>query len=324
MKSILDSLYLPYLSKIGFSLAKDCEPGGGVRYELDPALGAGSVWVYPVDHLFAITINDLVFRCDVSLRYDQPSFLNVGIYGEPAASLPDGRAACGGESLAGYVGYVHEYQMLVSRGVPVRSVGINLMPAFYKGVLPGRFAEEIRALPEICSMLDGSVAIPEAAAALRQIRSFRPSAKMASLYYESKVLEIVSWLVQWGLDRKAHLASARRSDGDLDSLEAVREHIRRHYARQQPLDALARLAHMSPSALTSGFKRAYGMTMTEYAQSVRIEKSKEMLLNSRKGIKEVAQAVGYGKHASFTELFKRMTGLTPKEFRRNTAPDRFG
>ncbi|RED60533.1 helix-turn-helix transcriptional regulator [Cohnella phaseoli] len=318
MKSILDSLYLPYLSQIGFSPAADCDSGGGIRYELDPALGTGSVWVYPVDHLFAITINDLAFRCDVSLQYDQPSFLNVGIYEEVADGSPTG----GEESLTGYVGYEHEYRMRFPRSVPVRSVGINLMPAYYKGILPGRFAEEIRALPEICSMLNGSFAIPEAAAALRQIRSYRPSPKVANMYYESKVLEIVSFLMQWGLDRKAHLASAHRADGDLDSLEAVREHIRRNYARQQALDALARLACMSPSALTSGFKRAYGMTMTEYAQSVRIEKSKDLLLNSGKGIKEVAQAVGYGKHASFTELFKRMTGLTPKEFRRITAPDR--
>lgn len=49
---------------------------------------------------------------------------------------------------------------------------------------------------------------------------------------------------------------------------------------------------------------------------VRTDKAKEMLLNSGKGVGEIAGAVGYKRHGSFSEVFKRITDLTPYEFRR--------
>lgn len=317
MENIIDALYKPYFSKIGFAPANESFKYPGLRYEIDPSIGKGFCWIYPVDQLFAITVNELVFNCDISLQYEQNEFLNVGSYDAPMADWVSNRMDARSASLVAYVGHKHEYRMNFPKDVPVRSIGINLMPVFYKEILPVRFSEEIRHLPALFSMLDGGVTIPEVEKSLNQIRAYRPSGRLSRMYFEGKVLEIVSLIMQWGMDQRSFQSANRLPDKDLESLELVRTYVRSHIASPVPLVALSKMACMSTSKLTNCFKRAYGVTISEYMQMVRIEKSKELLLHSNRGIKEIAQAVGYNKHASFSELFKRVTGFTPHEFRRN-------
>ncbi|MBU5439578.1 helix-turn-helix domain-containing protein [Tissierella sp. MSJ-40] len=52
-------------------------------------------------------------------------------------------------------------------------------------------------------------------------------------------------------------------------------------------------------------------------QSLRIEKAKDLILNFNQEIGEVANAVGYKFHGSFSEMFKRATDFTPNEFRKS-------
>lgn len=318
MESILDTLFLPYLSKIGLSPVEDkynlkrC----GICYELDPSIGKGYYWVYPFDNLYAITVCDLIFNCDISLQYEHPVFLSLGYYESSLANLICNRKVYQTEGLMAYIGYEDEYKQTLQKNLPIRSVCINLMPEFYKKILPTKYLEDFRALPSICSRLDGTDTIPEVEMVLKQIRASKPSNHFAQMYYEGKVLEIISLVMQWGTNELKFQSTLQFPNKDLESLNMVCAHIERNYAEQISLDMLTRIACMSSSKLTCYFKQAYGVTITEYVQMIRVKKAKEMLLNSKWGIGEIAHAVGYKMHASFSEVFKRMTGFTPNEFRR--------
>ncbi|MNR47856.1 Arabinose operon regulatory protein [compost metagenome] len=62
------------------------------------------------------------------------------------------------------------------------------------------------------------------------------------------------------------------------------------------------------------------MTLTQYVTAERIHKAKAMLIGGVP-VQEVASAVGYEERRYFSDMFKKMTGMTPSEFRASYAPD---
>ena len=63
------------------------------------------------------------------------------------------------------------------------------------------------------------------------------------------------------------------------------------------------------------FKKATSNTVTEYIQRVKIEAAKKNLEKGRKNVNEVMYEVGYNDTKAFRTIFKRITGLSPIEYR---------
>jgi YesN/AraC family two-component response regulator len=63
------------------------------------------------------------------------------------------------------------------------------------------------------------------------------------------------------------------------------------------------------------FKDYTGGNFIDYLMEIRICKSKELLAETNGKIRDIAEAVGYANVNSFTRIFKKMTGLTPSEYR---------
>ena len=81
------------------------------------------------------------------------------------------------------------------------------------------------------------------------------------------------------------------------------------------VDDLADQFAMSRRTLERRFKKATSNTITEYIQRVKVEAAKKSLESSRKNVTEVMYDVGYSDTKSFRDLFRRITGLTPIEYR---------
>ena len=58
-----------------------------------------------------------------------------------------------------------------------------------------------------------------------------------------------------------------------------------------------------------------GINLSEFIDDSRIRRAKELLLNNELMVREVALQVGYESAHSFTRLFKKLTGMTPQEYR---------
>lgn len=71
------------------------------------------------------------------------------------------------------------------------------------------------------------------------------------------------------------------------------------------------------SYLSTKFKKHMGIGLSEYIQSIRINKSKELLKTSNKKIESVANDVGYFSLRTFVRVFKNNEGITPAEYRKN-------
>ena len=97
-------------------------------------------------------------------------------------------------------------------------------------------------------------------------------------------------------------------------VKQVQEFIEENFYQTIQVSGLAAMVNITPRTLNRRFQSAVAMRPIEYIQAVRIEQAKRLLELGDVTIKSLAEQVGYDDISSFTRLFKRATGLTPKEY----------
>lgn len=93
--------------------------------------------------------------------------------------------------------------------------------------------------------------------------------------------------------------------------------IRESYAQKFSLEAVANTLHINKYYLLRIFKSETGMTLLEYHNFVRCKEAEALLQSQEYSISMVASMVGYVSASHFTQVFRRITGLTPSEYRRS-------
>jgi transcriptional regulator GlxA family with amidase domain len=102
------------------------------------------------------------------------------------------------------------------------------------------------------------------------------------------------------------------NDGEV---RKAQEHIETHYQNKITVDELAGMVAVSRRSFERRFKEATDNTVIEYLQRVKVEAAKRSFESSRKNISEVMFDVGYTDTKAFRNVFKKITGLTPIEYR---------
>ncbi|PIE71893.1 MAG: hypothetical protein CSA22_00610 [Deltaproteobacteria bacterium] len=308
--------YIAYLTEAGFypvdtaATRRHC----GSSYELDAALGKGNIWCYGVDNLYGIVVSDFVFNCDVTAQFAHSPFFLIGL---TTATHPNQQPEVDQKhpSLFTYVGQDDVFQGGFERGTLVRNVSVSFLPDFYTDFLPGRYPL-ISSLEPIFTAINDNDAIPEVTEVLHQLSSFRPVGNIARLYYDSKVTELFSMMLQREIDRQSLPVDNPVPACDLANLHQVMAYLNAHYTKEIYLKTLARQAGMSQTKLTALFKQVYGTTISDHIRRLRINLAKEMLADGNRKIASIAQTVGYRFHGNFSAAFKYATGLTPKAYRK--------
>lgn len=80
-------------------------------------------------------------------------------------------------------------------------------------------------------------------------------------------------------------------------------------------DILSRTLHKDYSLLSKLFSATEGITIEHYTILQKIEKAKELLTYNRQTLSEIAYALGYSSVAHLSSQFKKVTGLTPTQFK---------
>lgn len=96
----------------------------------------------------------------------------------------------------------------------------------------------------------------------------------------------------------------------------LQDYIDEHYSENISLDDLASHVYLSPKYISDVFKRKTGVNFSEYLVSRRIEMAKRFLQDPRYRIVDISEMVGYHDSKHFSKLFKKMTGITPAQYRK--------
>lgn len=100
-----------------------------------------------------------------------------------------------------------------------------------------------------------------------------------------------------------------------EPIRQAQEFIERNFQEKMNVDQLADLTAIGRRTFERRFKTATGNTVVEYIQRVKIEAAKKDFETSRKNINEVMFDVGYNDTKAFRTIFKKITGLSPVEYR---------
>lgn len=92
--------------------------------------------------------------------------------------------------------------------------------------------------------------------------------------------------------------------------------IREHQAESLSLDQMAKSLNVSTFYFCKLFKKATGLTFTDYLARTRVERAKNLLLNPNVRVSEVAYDCGFISLTHFNRIFKRVVGKSPTEYRR--------
>ncbi|MBP1966438.1 response regulator transcription factor [Paenibacillus aceris] len=101
------------------------------------------------------------------------------------------------------------------------------------------------------------------------------------------------------------------------AMDTIIAYIHEHYTEEISLEELADIVSISKNYLCYIFKKVTGETFNQYLTRVRIEKAKEMILDGKWLVYEIAEKVGYKNIPYFSTLFKKITGHTPTDLVKN-------
>jgi two-component system, response regulator YesN len=104
-------------------------------------------------------------------------------------------------------------------------------------------------------------------------------------------------------------------------LQQVHDYIDQHYVDANlSLTEVASQVNLSPSHFSTVFSQETGQTFKEYLTEVRIKRAKELLRSTTLKSFEISYQIGYSDPHYFSYVFRKHTGLTPKEFRLQAQP----
>jgi len=102
-----------------------------------------------------------------------------------------------------------------------------------------------------------------------------------------------------------------------EPVNRVRSFLENNSEQCQRLDNLACLANLSKYHFARRFKAETGMTCRQYLSYLRLCNAMRLLRTTRMSVSEICYKVGYGDLTHFARVFKKHSGRTPSEFRRN-------
>lgn len=131
--------------------------------------------------------------------------------------------------------------------------------------------------------------------------------------------------VNWGYLNSSIPSGSRRED-ILEELQKtsgkrnveleVKQYVKEHLADDLNVTRIAEIMHFNPQYLTRTFKAETGCSILEYITRERIEAAKKLLVETAIPVKEIAAMAGYPDYAYFTRVFKKETGISPKQYRK--------
>lgn len=139
--------------------------------------------------------------------------------------------------------------------------------------------------------------------ALSRLSSFKKLDELPALVYDEAV-------------ELCHLVQeAKRSDSGNFYVEQAKQYLSTHLTQDVHVADVAEAVGLSPTYLSRLFKRCCGQTMREYLVGERVKAAQRLLETDGRSIAQIAALLRFCDQSYFTQVFRRRTGLTPRQYR---------
>lgn len=149
------------------------------------------------------------------------------------------------------------------------------------------------------------------------------SGELRQAYFQSRVLEpkqyesvlhLLSVFAEH-LSLVANQIVFRSEHTEAPNMTRAREYIAANSGEDLGLNQVAAAVHMSTFYFCKQFKKATGLSFTNYLSRVRVERAKQMLLNPHARISEIAFECGFQSLTHFNRIFRKLVGEAPSTYR---------
>jgi two-component system response regulator YesN len=134
-----------------------------------------------------------------------------------------------------------------------------------------------------------------------------------SIYRMNSTEAVLDWLHKLGEGCCGFLES-QWQNYKLKAIASVRDYIRQNLARRLSLAEVAAVINFSPNYLSRLFTKYAGTGFVEFITAERISAAKEMLARGEGLVYEIAEKLGFENAFYFSKVFKKATGLSPRDF----------
>ncbi len=214
-----------------------------------------------------------------------------------------------------------------NKGAEVASLCVGAFLLASTGLLDGKkcsthwgFTNEFRAMYPGVDVQDGSIVTEESGiySSGGANSYWNLLLHLLEKYTDRQTAILASKYFAIDIDRSSQSAFAmfKGQKGHRDeAIKKAQDYIEKNIEEKISIDELAGIVAVGRRSFERRFRQATNNSVLEYIQRIKIEAAKRSFENSRKNINEVMYNVGYTDTKAFRSVFKKITGLTPIEYR---------
>lgn len=281
--------------------------GCGSYFVGDGKTTNGFFWYLVFEDYFVITKCDYVFCKETHFTMAGGS-LYLSLRLDYAGHLPPGKILAFMEEAGAPAG------MTMTPGTRVAYTEVTYIPAFYKKHLETAFngagAEPLVLLKSMGGEHNWSADMMRV---LCDIQKCSLTGLAAELRYVGKGYELMAALVAMGNERLP------KKPMDYEDIARVIAYIDENYTHSITQSELVSLSHMSATKLKNLFRQFAGCTITDYIMQRKADRAEHLLADTTLTVEEISRMIGFDTATGFATSFKKMTGLSPSEYRRQIA-----
>jgi len=134
-----------------------------------------------------------------------------------------------------------------------------------------------------------------------------------SIYQMHAIGEVIDWLTKFR-DGCCDFLSSHTQSYKTQIVNNVQEYIKRNLNVKLTLNHVADVFNFSPNYLSTLFSKVAGVNFVEYITETKIAAAKEMMMRGEGRVYEISQKLGYDSAFYFSKVFKKVEGISPREF----------
>ena len=139
---------------------------------------------------------------------------------------------------------------------------------------------------------------------------------MDKLFWHCTDMAAVYRLLRQGIQAEIQRLKEAKALREMRPITEAKHYIQQHYQEALRLEDVSTAVGFNATYFSTLFKKETGQNFMDYLTELRISKAKELLCGEELSVQDVAEQVGYRDLKYFSRLFKKLTGVSPSDYKK--------